>query len=268
MSEFAGPSSRRHESATNSYYAQFLVVYAVIQDEEGDTERNDEEKQELLDVMTGGDFIRQDRILVQDVGEMPATIAESDAGVAEGEDNTEAERRIIKLAAESKIQLLFRLFCCWLFQSVGYGSSNNYMSAYRNILVRDVFDGDESFFARHAQWYKRLRAHLKNAHVLKCQETGEPLVKPPDSFNRTQLVQMCSTLLRNEVPLSEAEQLALSEGGEQPSSRRGADKSIENAALLLLDFSLLGRISEVGALRWDKLTFDERFKVYLFIIFI
>jgi hypothetical protein len=244
MTEFVGSSSRAHESAVNKFFSQLQIIYHT--DSKG-VPTTDAGKQSLLDHMTGNAYLKQKIIKVEELN-LPTTIAESENETA---------------AHEESIKLVFRIFSCWLFVSCGFGSAMNYMSAYKNILVRDVL-GNESFFTiKHQHWYRALRSKIKDAYIQRCADTGVPLFNPPDSFTRGQLVQMLATLMRNGVPLSEDEELSLDNPEDFTSSNIGADKSIENAALLCLDFILLGRIAEIGALRWDKLSYDERFKVKL-----
>jgi hypothetical protein len=242
MTEFVGVSSRTHESAVNRYYREIFSLYNV--DADGHPKDN-EQKQALLNSMTGDFYLQQDTIRAEDLT-LPETIAESITG-------NEAE--------EVNIKLVFRVFTCWLFVSCSYGSAMNYISSYKNILVKEVFGGDESFFTiKNQHWYKALRSKLKSAYIKRCQETGQLLINPPSSFSRSQLIQMCTSLLRNVVPQSDEQEAA--EGEDVQSRTSGNDRSIENAALLNLDFILLGRISEIGALRWNKMSFDARFKVY------
>lgn len=244
MSEFVGNSSRAHESAVNRLYGELLFVWNT--NSQGGP-RDDIERQSLLDHMTGNPHLKQSSIKVAELPRgLPNTISELEAATDED---------------ETCIKLVFRMFACWLYMSNGFGSAMNYLSAFKNILVRDVL-GNESFFTiKHQHWYKSLRVKLKDAYIQRCSETGVPLFNPPDSFTRAQLVQMLATLLRNNVPLSESEELSLDNPDDFIPSNIGADKSIENAALLCLDFILLGRIAEIGALRWNKLKYDERFKV-------
>jgi hypothetical protein len=104
----------------------------------------------------------------------------------------------------------------------------NYLSAFKNILVRDVFMGDETFFTvKNQRWYKGLRNKIKDAYIHRCADTGIPLINPPNSFTRAQLVQMLATLLRNGVPLSEDEELSLKPGAFK-TANIGADRSVEN----------------------------------------
>jgi hypothetical protein len=247
MTEFTGNSSKAHEAAVNRFYGQFIDIYESSSDGEL---RSDEEKQNMLNSMTNSSYMTQKEVKVEDLS-LPPTISQSPSETNEDEE---------------QIKRVFRLFTCWLFDACGFGSAMNYMSAYKNILVRDVL-GNESFFTiKHQHWYKALRNNLKDAYVQRCAETGIPLFNPPDSFTRAQLVQMLATLLRNGQPLSEDEELSLDSPEEYISSNIGADRSVENAALLCLDFILLGRIAEVGALRWNKLSYDERFKVRTYIL--
>jgi hypothetical protein len=90
-----------------------------------------------------------------------------------------------------------------------------------------------------ADWVKKLLDSMRKAYLARAKRTGESLTKPPSSVTRAQYIDICETLHRTGL------------------------RGIENCCLLTLDFTLIGRIGEIDALRWNHLSYNENFKVKL-----
>jgi hypothetical protein len=89
------------------------------------------------------------------------------------------------------------------------------------------------------EWVKKLLESILKAYFAESKKSGKTMTNPPASISSAQYIDICDTLHRSGV------------------------RGIENCCLLSLDFILLGRIGEIGDLRWNHLTYSDKFKVLL-----
>jgi hypothetical protein len=113
---------------------------------------------------------------------------------------------------------------------------------------REVFGDNETFFNVNEGWMTKTRAAIRNLYVKRAADEGTTLVDRTEEFSREQLHVMCSILFTGFE-------------GDKPFGT-SASKNIHDHSILLTDFYVLGRISEVGKIRYRNFYYDHHTQVF------
>jgi hypothetical protein len=92
----------------------------------------------------------------------------------------------------------------------------------------------------------KTRGAVRGLYLKRAQADGTTLVDRTEEFSREQLGKMCEMLFTGNID------------GESFGSAR---KNVEDWSLLLMDYYVLGRISEVAFIRYRSFYFDTNYGV-------
>ncbi|TYZ68442.1 hypothetical protein PybrP1_008937 [[Pythium] brassicae (nom. inval.)] len=143
--------------------------------------------------------------------------------------NYPGELTLETVTSDAIMHALIGEFATFVFQNpnIGFSSSSTYFSSIK-CQLEDSTHTD--FFERHKQWYTRLRSGLHPRYVNKTNEEGVPLQVKAPLMTLQDLRHLTAALFKTCSP-----------------------KSLKDRTLLCLQWSVVGRSSDVGTLAFADL---------------